>query len=84
MRSPFSVEFHLNGHFMASHWFWTSVLKVACIDRNKGIITVLLRNKSMLLTVIGYKCHGRIMFLSKCVMCNSKKSKGANWKFEQR
>ena len=38
----------------------------------------------MLLTVIGYKCHGRIMFLSKCVMCDSRKSKGTNWKFEQR
>ena len=37
----------------------------------------------MLLTVIGYKCHGRIMFLLKCIMCDNKKSKGANWKCEQ-
>ena len=38
----------------------------------------------MLLTVIGYKCHWRIMFLLECVMYDSKKSKGANWTFEQR
>ena len=38
----------------------------------------------MEVTVTGCKCHGRIMFLLKCVICDSKKLKGTNCKFEQR
>ena len=51
---------------------------VYCLNHQATEACIFLRNESMLLTVIGYKCNGRIMFLPKCIMCDSKKSKVAN------